>query len=132
MNDFNWKPCAAVAAHIALMLAIGVGLIAFSQPVVGGEPGMMLWGMGGMGFFWIFPVLGLVMMLSIMFIFISIATTRAGPMGWMFGNLPRDAKSRPLKRGRLGLSVMRLIRSAELERVPALWHEFEEIGGMRE
>jgi zinc-ribbon domain len=59
-----------------------------------GWPGMW-WGMGGMGFFWIFPLFGLVMMLTMMFFFIGMFTGRGGPMDWMFGNRPRDNQSRP-------------------------------------
>jgi hypothetical protein len=91
MNNFNWKPFAVVAALIAVLFVIGIGLMAFSPLIVGGGPGMMGWGMGGMGFFWIFLLFGLVMM----FFFISLVTSRGGPMGWMFGNWPRDAQSGP-------------------------------------
>ena len=95
MNNSNWRPFAAIAILIVVLFVIGFTLMAFFAGGSGaGWPGMW-WMMGGMGFFWIFPVIGIVMMLTMMFHFISIFTGRGGPMDWMFGNRWRDNQPRP-------------------------------------
>mgnify|MGYP001571049722 CR=1 FL=1 len=89
MENFNWKPFATVATLFTLLFVIGLGVMTFSRPVIGDWPGVW-WGMGGMGFFWILPLFGLVMMLTMMFVFVNMMISRGGPTGWIFVNWPRN------------------------------------------
>lgn len=95
MNNLNWRPFAVLAVLITALFAIAFTVMMFfvANPATGWSS--MWWGMGGMGFFWIFPLFGFAMMLLMMLFFVSIFAGRGSPMDWMFGNWSRDTQTRP-------------------------------------
>lgn len=90
--NFNWKPFAVLAAVIIVLFLIGIAFLSiFGAGRYSGGPWMMGPWMMGMGFFWIFPIIGILIMLTFMFIFFNMmAGWKGGPMDWMRQNGPRD------------------------------------------
>ncbi len=82
MDEINWKPLAIfmiVIGAIAFLIFLGFSLMA-SWGNSGGVWGPGMW---GMGFFWIFPVFGFVIMLTMMIFFFTVVFRHGGPMNWM-------------------------------------------------
>ena len=93
-NQINWKPFVRFATMFAAILIAGFGLMfLWSSGNSGGSWGAGRWfpGAWGMGFFWIFPVFGLAMMLVMMFFFFNLVSTRRSPMDWFLSDRPQTA-----------------------------------------
>lgn len=88
----NQRPLMILLAVVALLIVAGFGAVAAlalsaSRPF---SPGV-----GGMGFFWVFPVFGFVIMLTMMFFFFSLITRQRGPMDWMRDNWSGHTQYQP-------------------------------------
>lgn len=81
-SQTNWKPFILFAGLLGLLFLLGLGLTFWTGVHTSG----VWWpGMWGMGFFWVFPAFGFVMMLVMMFFFFSVVIRSGGPMD-KFGN----------------------------------------------
>lgn len=97
-NQLNWKPFAALAVIVGLLFIVMVFGMSFAtlgtfDRGYAGPGFVMPWFGWGMGFFWIFPVFGFVMMLVFMFLMMNMVFRTGGPMAEMFGS------DTPVKKG---------------------------------
>ncbi len=91
-NQLNWKPFAVLAGIVGLLFIILMFVMSFAmlgalnRGIAGPGFGMPWFGWG-MGFFWIFPVIGFLIMLTFMFLMMRMMFRAGGPMGWMTGSM---------------------------------------------
>ena len=89
-NQLNWKPFAALAAIVGLLFIVLMFVMSFATFGAFNRgyaaPGFVMpWFGWGMGFFWIFSVLGFFVMLTFMFLMMSTMFRAGGSMAWMSG-----------------------------------------------